>query len=199
MRGIEKTFKDYREMLKLDEIGIVDIATPTFGRAQIVKDVAEAGKHMLVQKPFTRSYREGVGMVQAAEEARVKLGVNSHYRWLYGFRAAYTLIKKGCIGKPSLIYTEMIGNQDYVYYYVMPERRWNAELDDFLTVEWGAHHLDHLRFWTGKESVKVYYTGAKMPRQNFKSDMVCIISIDFPESLRAAFIFNQVTQVNGGS
>lgn len=40
-------------MLNLDEIDIVDIATPTFGRAQIVKDVAKAGKHMLVQKPFT--------------------------------------------------------------------------------------------------------------------------------------------------
>lgn len=196
--GIEKTFKDYQEMLKLDEIDIVDIATPTFGRAQIVKDVARAGKHMLVQKPFTRSYKEGLEMVQAAEEAGVKLGVNSHYRWLYAFRAARTLIKKGFVGEPFLIYTEMVGNQDYIYYHVMPERRWNAELDDFLTVEWGAHHFDYLRFWTGKEPEKIYYTGTKMPGQNFKSDMVCIISIDFPEPLRAAFIFNQVTQVNWG-
>jgi predicted dehydrogenase len=194
--GIERTFKDYHEMLELDEIDIVDIATPTFGRAQIVKDVAEAGKHMLVQKPFTRSYREGVEMVQAAEKAGVKLGVNSHYRWLYAFRAAHTLIKRGLIGEPFLIYTEIIGNQDYLYYHVMPERRWNAELDDFLTVEWGAHHFDYLRFWTNKEPVKVYYTGTKMPGQNFKSDMVCIISVDFPGPLRAAFIFNQVTQVN---
>ncbi|MEM2240485.1 MAG: Gfo/Idh/MocA family oxidoreductase [Candidatus Bathyarchaeia archaeon] len=196
--GIEKTFKDYREMLKLDEIDIVDIATPTFGRAQIVKDVAKAGKHMLVQKPFTRNYREGLEMVQAAEEAGVKLGVNSHHRWLYGFRAAHTLIKKGLIGEPFLIYTVMIGNQDYVYYHVMPERRWNAELDDFLTVEWGAHHFDYIRFWTGREPARVYYTGTKAPGQNFKSDMVCIISVDFPGSLRAAFVFNQVTQISEG-
>jgi predicted dehydrogenase len=196
--GVEKTFKDYRRMLELDEIEIVDIATPTFGRVEIVKDAAEAKKHMLVQKPFARSYREGLEMVQAAEEAKVKLGVNSHYRWLYAFRAAHTLIKEGYVGEPFFIYTDMVGNQDYLYYFALPERRWNADLDDFLTVEWGAHHFDYLRFWTGKEPARIYYTGTKMPRQNFKSDMVCVISVDFPSPLRAALVFNQVTQVSGG-
>lgn len=109
-----------------------------------------------------------------------------------------SLIKRGCVGEPFLIYTEMIGNQDYVYYHVMPERKWNAELDDFLTVEWGAHHFDYIRFWTGKEPIRVYCTGTKMPGQNFKSDMVAIISVDFSGPLRAALIFNQVTQINGG-
>jgi len=196
--GIEKGFTDYHEMLKMKEVQIVDITIPTFGRVQVVKDVAKAGKHMLVQKPFTRSYKEGLEMIEAAENAGVKLGVNSHYRWLSRYRCAYLLLKQGYIGEPVLIIDEMRGNQDYVYYHVIPERRWNATIDDFMFVEWGAHHFDFLRFWAGKEPKSIYCRSTKMPGQNFKSDMVVLYTLDFPGNLRASLLFNQVSQADDG-
>jgi len=80
--GIEKGFTNYKDMLELEEVEIVDVATRTFNRTPIVVDCAKAGKHLLVQKPFARSYQEGLEMVEAAEKAGVKIGVNSHYRWI---------------------------------------------------------------------------------------------------------------------
>jgi len=46
---------------------------------------------------------EGRAMVAAANRAGVKLGVNSHYRWLNVFRGAWQLIRQGAIGAPYYI------------------------------------------------------------------------------------------------
>ncbi|MFQ6042604.1 MAG: Gfo/Idh/MocA family protein, partial [Candidatus Poribacteria bacterium] len=122
--GIEKCFRDYREMLELREVEIIDLSIRAFGRVEIVEHCAEAGKHLLVQKPFARSMDEGRAMVAATNRAGVKLGVNSHYRWLNVFRGAWQLIQQGTIGTPYYISEEMVGDQDYVYYHVMLDRRW---------------------------------------------------------------------------
>lgn len=196
--GIAKGFANYQDMLDLDEVEIVDVATRTFNRVPIVVDCAEAGKHLLVQKPFARRYQEGLEMVEAAEKAGVKIGINSHYRWIPAFRGAYSLIKQGYIGKPYYIVDEMSGNQDDAYYHGMPERKWNANLDDFMQVEWGAHHFDFVRFWTGMEPTTVYCSGMRSPVQNFKGEMICSYILDFPEGLQAVFLLNQANKFPDG-
>lgn len=196
--GIGKAFTDYREMLKLSEVEIVDVAIRTFGRVPIIVDCAKAGKHLLVQKPFARSYRDGLAMVKAAEEAGVKLGVNSHYRWIPGFRAARSLIEQGYVGQPYYILDQMSGNQDDAYYHDMPERRWNAYLDDFMQVEWGAHHFDFVRFWTGMEPTAVYCSGTRRPGQNFKGEMITSHILEFPKGVYAVFVWNMANKFPDG-
>lgn len=196
--GIERCFRDYREMLELPEVEIIDLSTQTFGRVEIVERCAAAGKHLLVQKPFARSMDEGRAMVVAANRAGVKLGVNSHYRWLNVFRGAWQLIRQGAIGDIYYISEEMIGDQDRIYYHVMPDRRWNAELDDFMNVEWGAHHFDFLRFWTGETPASVYCTGTRRPGQNFKGPLAMSFSVSFPRGAVASLAMNQTAACPAG-
>ena len=196
--GIERGFRDYRELLALPEVEIIDLSIQAFGRGEIVEQCAQAGKHLLVQKPFARSLEEGRAMVAAANRAHVKLGVNSHYRWLNVFRGAWQLIRQGAIGDVYYISEEMIGDQDRLYWDVMPERRWNAELDDFMNIEWGAHHFDFLRFWTGQTPSSVYCTGTRRPGQNFKGPLAVSFSINFPEGAVASLALNQTTACPAG-
>ena len=196
--GIEQCFRDYREMLALPEVEIVDLSTRTPGRVEIVEQCAAAGKHLLVQKPFARSMDEGRAMVAAANRAGVKLGVNSHYRWLNVFRGAWQLIRQGVIGDIYYIGEEMVGDQDRVYYEVMHDRRWNAELDDFMNVEWGAHHFDFLRFWTGQTPSSVYCTGTRRPGQNFKGPLAMSFSVNFPSGAVASLAMNQTSVCPAG-
>ncbi|MHB9036990.1 MAG: Gfo/Idh/MocA family protein [Armatimonadota bacterium] len=196
--GVEQTFTDYHDMLKLGEVDIVDLGIQTFGRVAVVGDVADAGKHMLVQKPFARSYHEAAEMVHAAESAGVKIAVNSHYRWIPAFRGAWSLLRQGCIGDPFLVMTQMWGNQDDYYFHTLPERRWNAEITDFMQIEWAAHHFDYLRFWAGCDPSSIYYSGTRSPLQNFKGEMICNYSVEFPGMLRAYFVFNQTNKAGEG-
>lgn len=80
--GIQHSFTDFHDLLARPEVAIIDVCTQTFGRAELVEAGAVAGKHVLVQKPFARSIADGMRRVAACNRAGVKLGVNSHYRWL---------------------------------------------------------------------------------------------------------------------
>jgi len=197
--AIKKAFTDYHKLLELKEVEIVDICTrATPSRVKIVKDVAKAGKHLLVQKPFARAYKDGLAMVQTAEKGGVKLGVNSHYRWIPAFRGAWSLLRQGYVGEPYLIVDELWGDMDDHYYSVWPERRWNAKIDDFIQVEWGAHHFDFIRFWAGREPISVYCSGTRNPKQNFEGEMICSYILEFPGALRAVIVINQVNKFKEG-
>ena len=192
--GIGKGFTDYKELLKLEDIDIIDLAIPTFGRMEIVREATKAGKHIFIQKPVSRSVAEVKEMIECADANNVKIGVNSHSRWFPSFRGAWSLIKQGYIGEPHFIDMQMCHNQDEVYWYDMPERRWNAELTDFITVEWGAHLFDFTRFWVGSEPDLVYMASTRHPSQIFKSDMICNYILEFPKGLIASYTINQANK-----
>jgi len=56
--GIEDVYGDYGEMLKDDEIDVVDILTPTSAHESMIVDVFNAGKHVIVEKPLTGYFYE---------------------------------------------------------------------------------------------------------------------------------------------
>ena len=66
--NIGKTFTDWREMLKDDDIDTVFILT-SGSHAPIAIAAAKAGKHVLVEKPMCFSVAEGLEMKAAADEA----------------------------------------------------------------------------------------------------------------------------------
>ena len=72
--NIAKTFGDWREMVKDDEIDAVFILT-SGSHAPIAIAAAKAGKHILVEKPMCFSVAEGLEMKAAADEAGVTLMV----------------------------------------------------------------------------------------------------------------------------
>src|SRR5260370_38620825 len=57
--GIPRVFTDYREMLKERDIEMVTIAAPNSLHAQMTKDIAAAGKHIVCQKPLAMTIAEG--------------------------------------------------------------------------------------------------------------------------------------------
>ena len=71
---IPKTFTDWREMLADDDIDAVFILT-SGSHAAIAIAAANAGKHVLVEKPMCFSVAEGLEMKAAAEQAQVTLMV----------------------------------------------------------------------------------------------------------------------------
>lgn len=63
---IPMAFTDYREMLKVPEIDVVDVCAPNFLHKQMILDIAASGKHIICEKPLTGYFtktgdREPVG------------------------------------------------------------------------------------------------------------------------------------------
>jgi 1,5-anhydro-D-fructose reductase (1,5-anhydro-D-mannitol-forming) len=96
-------YSSLAELLKNREVQAVFIASPNSLHAQHTKMAAEAGKHVLVEKPMAVNVSEAWDMVQVCRKNRVKLGVGFHLRHHPGHRRARRLIQEGILGTITLV------------------------------------------------------------------------------------------------
>jgi hypothetical protein len=68
--GAEAYYTDYRQLLARPDIAIVDICTPEFLHREQVVAAAEAGKHILCEKPMADSIEAADAMLAAAARGR---------------------------------------------------------------------------------------------------------------------------------
>src|ERR1700694_2358918 len=71
--GIPRVFTDYREMLKERDIEMITIAAPNQLHAQITADCAQAGKHVVCEKPLAMTIEECEQMIHVTRQAGVLL------------------------------------------------------------------------------------------------------------------------------
>jgi predicted dehydrogenase len=101
--GARKWYKDWTELLADEEVEAVYIATPVHLHAAQAVAAAEAGKHVLCEKPMAMSVGECERMMAVCEENRVRLGV-AYYRHFYPvIDRIRTLLSTGETGRPILV------------------------------------------------------------------------------------------------
>ena len=92
----------FAELLAGGDIDGIMLATPHSSHAALIRAAAEAGKHVLVDKPFTLSVTGGRRAVEAAEAAGVVLMVGHQRRRVPAVRRIRALIDEGDLGTPLL-------------------------------------------------------------------------------------------------
>ena len=80
--GAKRWYKDWQELVADEEVDAVYIATPVYLHAEQTVASAEAGKHVLCEKPMAMSTLECDLMIAACEANHVRLGV-AYYRHHY--------------------------------------------------------------------------------------------------------------------
>jgi 1,5-anhydro-D-fructose reductase (1,5-anhydro-D-mannitol-forming) len=91
-------YDNFDLMLADPEVDAVIIATPDGLHARQAIAAARARKHVFVEKPMATSLGDARRMVNACEEADVRLGVGFHNRWHEGHRIVASYMKKGWLG-----------------------------------------------------------------------------------------------------
>lgn len=85
--GVETVYTDYHDLLADKRIDAVGVCTPHYLHAPIIIAAANAGKHILVEKPMCMNVGEVQEMVYAAKKNNVKLTMSSEqanprHRWI---------------------------------------------------------------------------------------------------------------------
>ena len=92
---------DWKDLVKRDDVHLVDICTPGDTHAEIAIAALEAGKHVLCEKPLANTVSEAEAMVEAAAAAE-RRGVYSmvgfNYRLVPGIALARKLVADGRLG-----------------------------------------------------------------------------------------------------
>ena len=96
--GYERWTGDWRAVIDDPDVDLVDIAVPNDAHAEIAIAAAEAGKHVLCEKPLARSADEARAMRDAVVGAGVTHMVAFNYRRTPAVALARKLVDDGTIG-----------------------------------------------------------------------------------------------------
>ena len=138
------------EMLKRDEVQAVNVCTPSGMHHLHAIAAAEAGKHILCEKPLDITLANIDEMIEAAEECGVRMSGVFQYRTMEGTLRARDAIRGGKLGKLALgdCYQKYYRGHDYY-----ASAGWRA------TWEWdgggalmnqGVHGIDLIQFLMGR-------------------------------------------------
>jgi len=158
--GISNLFSDWRELVQCDAVDAVLICLPDGLHEEVTLDAARHGKHVLVEKPMSRTLSESKSMVAAAAEADVVLMVAQSTRQVDSHRHARRLIQDGSIGTVISAVRRRHGNiietvRDKTWYIDPQMSR------DLLLYGLGSHEYDAMLWLLGSEAKEVVAEGRK--------------------------------------
>lgn len=99
-----KTYRTLEELLADPETELVIVNTPNYTHYEYTKKALLAGKHVVVEKPFTVTVEEGEELVALAEQQNKKLSVYHNRRFDSDYRTLRQVVEEGWLG--SLVEVE---------------------------------------------------------------------------------------------
>jgi predicted dehydrogenase len=97
--GAASGYRDYREMLRKEKPDLVSIGPRWLDqRVEMVTAAAQAGAHILLEKPFAASLADADAMVEAVEKNKVRLQVGHQMRTSPSVRRVREMVRGGEIG-----------------------------------------------------------------------------------------------------
>ncbi|GIH96057.1 Gfo/Idh/MocA family protein [Planobispora siamensis] len=144
---------DWKQLVKRDDVQIVDICTPGDSHAEIAVAALAAGKHVLCEKPLANTVAEAEAMAEAAREAAergVQAMVAFNYRRVPAIALARRLVAEGRLGELRHVRAQYL--QDWIVDPEFPlvwrlrkDKAGSGALGDI-----GAHIVDTAQFVTGQ-------------------------------------------------
>ncbi len=94
-----RTEVDPNALIAADDVDLVVIATPNSSHLSLARAALEAGKHVVVDKPFTIDLAEAKTIASLADEKGRLLSVFQNRRWDGNFLTVRELLDKNAIGE----------------------------------------------------------------------------------------------------
>ncbi len=149
--GYAKAYTDWQAMLADPAVQLFDNGGPNDAHAAPSIAAAQAGKHVLCEKPLGRNPEESKAMLDAVEKAGVKHMVAFNYRFVPAIRQAYELIHSGALGR--IYHFRAV----YLQEWIMPQYNtpmiWRLQkkiAGSGALGDLGAHIIDLARFLVGE-------------------------------------------------
>ena len=155
-------YASYADLLA--NVDLIDICTPTHLHHEMVLQAADAGIHIICEKPLARTVVQAEEMIAACKKAGVKLLVAHVVRFFPEYALAQQKVAAGEIGKPAVMRFKRGSSQPY-----KPTDNWFVDMDRAggMMLDLMIHDLDYAR-WLGGEVKTVM---AKSIRQEHGTDV----------------------------
>jgi predicted dehydrogenase len=168
------------ELIQSKEVDVVAIVTPVFTHFELARKALQAGKHILVEKPFTYTTVEAEELIDLAEKKGLRIVVDHTFLYTGAVRKIKELMEDGTLG--DLCYFDSV--------------RVNLGLFQHdVNVVWdlAPHDLSIMDFLIKEKPIAVVATGAA----HFSKDMedISYITVYFPKNIIAHVNVNWLSPV----
>lgn len=152
-KDYETAFSETLEaMLARKDVDAVLVTSPHSAHLSQVRMSAQAGKHVLVEKPMALNAAECDAMIAACRTAGVTLSVIQTVRFRGTVARAKRMIQEGKIGT-----VRMIELHTLFEWIPITSKNWtHGEGEGGLVLDQGAHNFDFMRWFAGAEAAHVF-------------------------------------------
>ena len=181
--GGVKYYLDYKELLRDENVGAIDITLPIDLNYKVTIDSLKAGKHVFLEKPLAGSMTEAKKMLQLESRYKQVMLLAENFRYRKVYNSVKDLLKKKSVGK-------VYAAQWNVFYQVTSERDYGATkwrqkhkyVGGFM-LDAGVHNIAALRMLFGEVKSVAAFTYSINPK------------IGKPDTMSVQMIFNSGVKV----
>ncbi|SMF89349.1 Predicted dehydrogenase [Paenibacillus uliginis N3/975] len=173
-------YLDYNQMIKEADLDVVHVCTPHYLHAPMVIAAAEAGKHVLTEKPMSITVEEAQQMIKACEDNNVTFGVIFQNRWNPGSQLIKTELESGRLGRILGARCSVTWKRSDEYY---SKSDWKGTWDKEgggVIIDQAIHTLDQMRWFINDE---IKYVSANIENRTHEL-------IDVEDSAEGVIAFN---------
>ena len=153
-KKVEKWYTNLDSLLERGDVPVVFVCLRNDEAPDVIIRSAEAGKHIVAEKPVARCAKELEPALQAVEKAGVKMTVCFQNRYHPVSQEIYTLIGQGILGQPMGVEIRMVTSQ---VKHRNPEHwLFNKALAGGGILSWlGCHYLDLICYFMREEITEI--------------------------------------------
>ncbi|MFS1513435.1 Gfo/Idh/MocA family protein [Chengkuizengella sp. SCS-71B] len=180
--NIPRAYGDYEELLADPDIESVYIPLPNHLHKEWTIKAAQAGKHVLCEKPIALNENEAIEMIEACEKANVYLAEAFMYRYHPRYKQLKEMIKSGEIGEIRGIHSAFTFNNAED----MENVRYKQHMGGGSLYDVGCYPISAARFILENEPEAVT-THAFFSSHHDQVDMMASALIEFPNQVSLTF------------
>ena len=132
-----RSHADGLALLRDDAVDLIIVSTPPDSHAEWTLRALEAGKHVVVEKPFCITVSEADRQIAAAADRGLSLSVYQNRRWDPDYLALKKVVRSGQLG-------EVFHYESFIGGYGHPCNYWHSDeaVSGGAIYDWGSHYLD---------------------------------------------------------
>ena len=206
-----KVSLNFKDVLKIKEIDIIDICLPPHLHFSACKKSLEAGKHVICEKPLVSNLKEVDELEKISKETGKIIFPVFQYRYGPGFSELKALIKSGLAGKPLVASLETHWNRGKEYYSKAWRGTWEGEqggailshsihIHDLISMIFGPVSNVFAKLTTRVNNIEVEDCAALSIEMGNGALVTSSITLGAAEDVsRIKICFNNLTVESGGS
>jgi predicted dehydrogenase len=175
-------FNNVEAMLAIDEIDMVVIGAPNHVHCELTLKAAEAGKHVVVEKPFCMNLAEADRMIDACNKAKVKLMYAEELCFTPKYVRLKALLDEGALGSPVLLKQSEKHDGPHADHFWDVERSGGG-----VTMDMGCHAFQFFRWLNHNNPVKSVYAqmSTTVHQKKTRGDDNALIILEFENGVIA--------------